>query len=82
MLFTEMLFTENVHKDLQRINKSLRCITIQMVIFTIILSAFLIGSTINMVKQLKDFNTELDHKYAHIEQQFNRIDERYEQNEN
>lgn len=77
-----MLFTESVHEDLQYINKSLRCVTIQMIVFTVVLSAFIIGETLNIVKQIRDFNTELDQKYAQIEQQFDRINDRYEQNEN
>lgn len=77
-----MLFTESVHEDLQYINKLFRCIAIKMIVFTVVLSAVIIGETLNIVKQIRDFNTELDQKYAQIEQQFNRIDERYEQNEN
>lgn len=73
---------KSMHNDLQCINKSLRCITIQMIIFTIVLSAFIIGATWNAYKQFKDFNEELDQKYAHIEQQFDRINDRYEQSKN
>ena len=73
---------KQIHNDLKEINRTFIIIIVEMIVFTVILSAFIIGATINMCKQLNDFNAELDQKYAQIEQQFNRINSRYEQSKN
>ena len=64
---------KQIHEDLQTINKGLKTITIEMIAFTVILSAVIIGMTFNAYRQFQEFNRELDIKYEKINAEFAEI---------
>ena len=64
---------KQLHEDLKEINKVLKSITIQMIVFTVILCAFIIGMVFNAYKQFQDFNKELETKYEQINATFAEI---------
>ena len=64
---------KQIHEDLQEINKVFKIITIKMIVFTVILSAVIIGMTFNTYRQFQEFNRELDIKYERINAEFAEI---------
>lgn len=64
---------KELHEDLQEINKILKSITIKMIVFTVILSAVIIGMTFNVYRQYQEFNKELDIKMEKINAEFAEI---------
>ena len=60
-------------ESFKEINKGLKILIGETIFFTVLISFFLIGATVNAVKQLNDFNAELDAKMAQIEAQCERI---------
>ena len=61
-----------MHEDLKEINTGLKALSVEIAVFTVLISIFLIGATVNAVKQFNDFNAELDAKMAQIEAQMER----------
>ena len=64
---------KELHEDLQEINKVFKIIAIKMIVFTVILSAMIIGMTFNVYRQFQEFNRELDIKYERINAEFAEI---------
>ena len=61
-----------IKEDLREVRTGLRTLLIETIVFTVLLSVFIVGATLNTVKQLNDFNAELDAKMAQIEAQMER----------
>lgn len=64
---------KELHEDSQEINKVFKIIAIKMIVFTVILSAMIIGMTFNVYRQFQEFNKELDIMYERINAEFAEI---------
>jgi hypothetical protein len=71
---------KSLHKDLEDLNNSFKELVEEIVVSFVVvillligLLVYIIGVTSNAVKQLNDFNEELDAKTAQIEVQAERI---------